>query len=206
MKSSIFSHQNKAWQNIFNFIEKFYNLLHRHTQNDGILPVKYEIPFNQKLLTTDETDIDSNEISLDGNTRTTLRIFVPKDADRVFELLQDVSAYKPDAYKASELVRHFAEHKDTYACVAFSKRSLVGFGSLFVLNRVRGGRSGVIEDVVVAAECRGQGVGRLIMEDLLKQAKKRGCFKISLECSPISEQFYSKLGFEMGGNVMKYFP
>jgi GNAT superfamily N-acetyltransferase len=58
--------------------------------------------------------------------------------------------------------------------------------------------------MAVSTEMRGQGIGRLILEDLLAQARKRGCFKVSLESSEMAEQFYRAAGFDIGGHVMKY--
>lgn len=133
-----------------------------------------------------------------------LRTFVPEDADQVVELLQDVSIYRPDSAKALELARIFAEQKESYACVAAYGERLVGFGSLFVLNRIRGGCSAIIEDMVVAADVRGQGIGRLVLDDLLAQARTRACFKITLESSEMAREFYRAAGFEIGGHVMKY--
>lgn len=133
-----------------------------------------------------------------------LRPFAPKDAEQVVELLQSISDYRPNTEKVPELARIFVEQKESYACVAVDDRCVVGFGSLFLLNRVRGGCSAVIEDMAVSAEMRGHGIGRLILEDLLAQARTRGCFKVSLESSEMAEQFYRALGFNIGGHVMKY--
>ena len=138
------------------------------------------------------------------NIVASLRSFVPEDADRVIELLQDVSTYKPDPAKTPALVRHFTEQVDTHACVAITGDRVVGFGSIFMFQRVRGGMSAIIEDIVVENRLRGCGIGRLILNDLLAEARKRECFKISLECGPAAEQFYKATGFEMGGRVMKY--
>lgn len=135
---------------------------------------------------------------------TSLRPFAPEDAEQVVKLLQDVSAYQPDQNKIQELAQSFAEQKQNFACVAVNGEYVVGFGSLFVLSRVRGGRSAIIEDMVVSARVRGQGIGRSILEYLLAQARKEGCFKVSLESSDMAIQFYEAAGFTIGGHVMKY--
>lgn len=133
-----------------------------------------------------------------------LRPFSADDVEEVIDLLQDVSVYRPDSAKVLEMGRVFARQKDSYACVAVRGERLVGFGSLFVLNRIRGGRSAIIEDMVVAADVRGQGIGRLVLEDLLGESRKRGCFKVTLESSEMAQKFYRAAGFETGGHVMKY--
>lgn len=132
-----------------------------------------------------------------------VRPFVPDDIAPVVELLQDVSAFRPAPDSVAELVRCFAQQADCYACVAAHDGEVVGFGSLFILNRVRGGRSGVIEDMVVADALRGRGVGRKVLTRLLEEARARGCFKVSLEASISAEPFYKAAGLQVAGQVMK---
>ena len=132
-----------------------------------------------------------------------VRAFVPEDMDAVIDLLQDVSVYRPAAQTVSALADAFAAQADCHAFVAVRDGMLVAFGSVFVLNRVRGGRSGIIEDVVVAPDVRGQGVGRLIVDALVAAARARGCFKVSLEAAASARPFYAAGGFEAGGQTMR---
>lgn len=132
-----------------------------------------------------------------------LRAFAADDVKQVIDLLQDVSPFRPAEDSLAELARCFAAQADCYACVAVAGEEVIGFGALFILNRVRGGRSGVIEDMVVSASMRGRGVGRMILASLLEEARSRGCFKVSLESSAAAEPFYKAAGFEAAGKVMK---
>ena len=132
-----------------------------------------------------------------------IRAFVPDDMDTVVELLQDVSTYRPAGKTFQSLAKAFAVQANCYACVALYEGRLVAFGSVFILNRVRGGRSGIIEDVVVAPDLRGKGVGRLIVDSLLAEARKRDCFKVSLEAAVSARPFYAAFGFETGGQIMR---
>jgi GNAT superfamily N-acetyltransferase len=132
-----------------------------------------------------------------------IREFVPEDMDAVIDLLQDVSAYRPALQAVKTLAEAFAAQADCYACVAMRDGRLVAFGSVFVLKRVRGGRSGIIEDVVVAPDVRGQGAGRLIVNALVAAARVRGCFKVSLEAAASAQPFYAGSGFEVGGQTMR---
>jgi len=136
-------------------------------------------------------------------TKVSLRPFAPENAQQVVNLLQDVSAYQPDQDKIQDLARSFAEQQYSIACVAVYNGSVVGFGSLFLLNRVRGGKSAVIEDMVVHSGLRGQGIGRSILDYLLEHARKEGCFKVSLESSDTATQFYHASGFIVSGHIMK---
>jgi len=39
----------QARQDVFDYMEMFYNPIRRHSHNDGLLPIKYEQRFNQRL-------------------------------------------------------------------------------------------------------------------------------------------------------------
>jgi len=127
----------------------------------------------------------------------TIRDFVPEDINAVIDLLQDVSAYRPPADELPNLAIAFSSLSNCYACVAIQEHKVLGFGSVFFLNRVRGGRSATIEDV------RGHGIGRLLIGRLLDVSRLRGCFKVSLEAAVLAESFYESAGFGSAGKVMK---
>jgi GNAT superfamily N-acetyltransferase len=134
----------------------------------------------------------------------TVRAFVPEDIDVVIELLQDVSAYRPPADTVLLLAKTFAVQPNCYACVAVQDGRPIGFGSVFFLNRLRGGVSASIEDVVVAESFRGRGLGQNILSALLDAARVRGSFKVTLEASPSAEKFYCAAGFVKAGGIMKF--
>ena len=81
----------------------------------------------------------------------------------------------------------------------------VGFGSVFFLQRVRGGKEAIIEDLIVSENYRKSGIGSLILKNLLSEARFQNCFKVSLETSRNSEGFYINEGFYDGGITMKKF-
>ena len=133
----------------------------------------------------------------------TIRDVVPEDINAVIDLLQDVSAYRPPAEEIPNMAIAFSSLTNCYACVAIQEHKVLGFGSVFFLKRVRGGRSAIIEDVVVDANVRGHGIGRLLIGRLVDVARLRGCFKVSLEAAVLAESFYESAGFRPAGKVMK---
>ena len=52
-----------------------------------------------------------------------------------------------------------------------------------------------IADFVVASRYRGRGIGRMMYEELEKEAKRRGIRTIWLQPQPRSEAFWEKMGF-----------
>jgi dTDP-4-amino-4,6-dideoxygalactose transaminase/predicted GNAT family N-acyltransferase len=60
---------------------------------------------------------------------------------------------------------------------------------------------GHIEDVVVDAEWRGLGLGKMLIEKLVEIAKESGCYKIVLSAKTDLTEFYIKCGFDNEGNL-----
>lgn len=57
-----------------------------------------------------------------------------------------------------------------------------------------------IEDVCVRKSHRRQGLGKVLMEHLLKQASH--CYKVTLDCADTNVAFYEACGLERRGNQM----
>jgi len=64
---------------------------------------------------------------------------------------------------------------------------------------------GHIEDMVVSEEYRSNGVGKLLLKELIKIGKENNCYKIVLECNPDISQFYEKNGFIKKGTEMSLY-
>lgn len=64
---------------------------------------------------------------------------------------------------------------------------------------------GYIQDVVVLDHRRGEGIGKVIIEELIKEAKKKGISWIGLIAEGDSSGFYDKIGFVNFGGVPKLY-
>lgn len=65
-----------------------------------------------------------------------------------------------------------------------------------------GAPAAVIDDVVVAPDRQGQGIGTAMMRDAVARARTRGCYKLMLSSNLSRERahrFYEKLGFTQHG-------
>ncbi|WP_283607851.1 GNAT family N-acetyltransferase [Faecalispora anaeroviscerum] len=86
--------------------------------------------------------------------------------------------------------------------VALIGDRVVGTFSLAILQSLSGDFAGVIEDVVVREECRGQGIGEQMIRFALERGKEAGCYKVALSSNVKRERahhFYESLGFERHG-------
>ncbi len=91
-----------------------------------------------------------------------------------------------------------------YVAVMGSK--VVGAASIIIEQKFihGGGKAGHIEDVAVAKELQGKGIGKKVVRALLEYAEKKGCYKTILDCSDDLIPFYEKLGFKKYSNVMRF--
>ncbi len=131
------------------------------------------------------------------------RLVERDDLDEIFQLLIDVCDFTPDPGSHDSIYEQFDAQEGCFAICAEVNDKVVGFASIFYITRIRGGTMALIEDVVVSREYRGQGIGLLLLKDLVTDAKNRGTSKITLETSEIAKALYKSEGFEEAGTLMK---
>lgn len=75
---------------------------------------------------------------------------------------------------------------------------VVGAATLFVEQKFihQCGKVAHLEDVVTRKGFEGRGIGRALVNAVIVEAKRRGCYKIILDCSEKNAPFYEKLGFK----------
>ena len=126
----------------------------------------------------------------------------------VIDLLQDISDFKPNNSDYKSIFEKFISQSDVIGFVAlineneFTNEKVVGFGSLHITRRIRGGAIGFIEDLAVYESFRGRGIGALIILKLIDNARKKKCFKLILDCKEDKKLFYKKFGFCHSGCSM----
>lgn len=105
---------------------------------------------------------------------------------------------------ARRLLARFAEYPDYTLYVAELDGAVVGSFALLIMDNVGhlGTPSTVAEDVVVAAELRGRGIGSAMMQEAGAIARAKGCYKLLLSSNLKRERahaFYESLGYERHG-------
>ncbi len=129
------------------------------------------------------------------------------DLAAVLDLYEDSevdAGYRMPEEKAQRLFRRMKEYPYLKLFVAELDGRVVGTYELLVMDNLAhdGAPSAVVEDVVVAAGLRGQGVGRAMMAHALDVCRRLGCYKLSLSSAEFREaahRFYDGLGFERYG-------
>ena len=123
------------------------------------------------------------------------------DFESVLKLLQEISSYEPD--DKIKIKQKFCNNDNSYSIVAKKGEQIIGFGSVFIFERIRGGKCALLEDIIVDKSFRNQKVGSLIVNTLVEYAISKKCFKVVLETSSKSFSFYEKLKFKKNGISMR---
>jgi GNAT superfamily N-acetyltransferase len=105
---------------------------------------------------------------------------------------------------ARDRFARFARYPDYKMYVALDGDAIVGTFALLVMDNLlhRGAPSGVIEDVGVAPELHGRGIGKAMMQHAMKLCRDHGCYKLALSSNAkrsSAHAFYASLGFEQHG-------
>ena len=58
------------------------------------------------------------------------------------------------------------------------------------------GYLGQLEDIIIDPRYQGKGIGKKLLDYLIKKSREKKCYKIILNCSEKNIGFYQKLGFD----------
>ena len=126
-----------------------------------------------------------------------------EDLDQVFVLLNQLKQIEIDTIDKDKAWSDFINNTGSNSVVGLYNDKIVAYGSVVVENKVRGEVAGHIEDIVVDSEVRGKMIGVSLIKELIKVAKNKGCYRITLFCKETLVNFYGRNGFEVNNVVMK---
>ncbi len=108
--------------------------------------------------------------------------------------------------KAEMIFNKISKNLNQVTYVAIKDSKVIGSASIIIEQKFihDGGKVGHIEDVVVAKEFQGKGVGQKIVKSLLEYARKQSCYKTILDCTDDLIPFYENIGFKRHSNSMRF--
>ena len=126
-----------------------------------------------------------------------------EDFNQVFILLNQLKPLDISKVDPEKAWDNFVNNSSSNSIVGIYDNKIVAYGSVVVENKIRGEVAGHIEDIVVDSEVRGKMIGVYLIKELLKVAKSKGCYRITLFCKESLINFYSRNGFKVNNIVMK---
>jgi len=137
-----------------------------------------------------------------------IRDIVESDIDNGFlESLDNLrTASNLNKETAKDILKKIIVNSDHIIHVAEIDGKIVGSTTLIIEQKFihDGGKVGHIEDVVVAKEFEGRGIGMKLVVSLLEKAKTMNCYKTILDCKEGLIPFYERIGFKKESNQMRY--
>ena len=126
-------------------------------------------------------------------------------SNELIKMLKEVSSFYPTHYNLDSIYMEFISQNNLYSIVSLLGKEDVGFGSIFFLQIIRGGKEEIIENLNVSRNLIKLGIGLKILNKLISESKVKKCFKICLESFYPLKGFYSKEVFLKGILIMKNF-
>ncbi len=121
--------------------------------------------------------------------------------------LTDVGKIRNDLKLAKEILKRIGNDRNYRIIIAEDKqnRQIIGTATLLIEQKFihNGGKVGHIEDVVTRKGYEGKGIGKKIIEELIKIARENECYKVILDCNEKVMEFYEKMGFRKHAIMMR---
>ena len=131
-----------------------------------------------------------------------IRKAVKEDCQQMMELVHELALYEKLPDEVTIEFNHFVEsgfgEKPVWwAIVAESEDKIIGFALYYIRFSTWKGQRMYLEDLLVTEKMRGKGVGKLLFDELIKEAKEKNLSGIAWQVLDWNEpaiNFYKKLG------------
>ena len=143
-----------------------------------------------------------------------IRFAETKDVPGILELLRQVGRVhhegRPDLFRSNaqkygaSQVLNLLNSAATPIFVAVEEEKVLGYGFCIMKDYTQDSvlnphKSLYIDDLCVDENCRGQHIGKAIYHEILRYAKMRGCYNVTLNvwcCNKSAMGFYESLGLK----------
>lgn len=129
-----------------------------------------------------------------------IRRAVKKDCPRLLELIKELALYEKAPEQVTVTLEHFTEsgfgeNPVWWAFCAEQDGIIQGFALYYIRYSTWKGQRMYLEDIIVTEEMRGKGIGKLLFDVLIEEAKEKGFGGIVwqvLEWNEPAIKFYKK--------------
>ena len=110
--------------------------------------------------------------------KTTIRRAVKDDCPRLLELVQELATYERAPDEVTVTLDHFTEsgfgkQPVWWAFVAEVDEKIVGFALYYIRYSTWKGQAMYLEDILITNEMRGKGIGKLLFDRLIEEARDK---------------------------------
>lgn len=130
----------------------------------------------------------------------TVRKVIKEDCPRLLELIQELAVYEKAPDEVTVTLQHFEEsgfgqNPVWWAFVAEENGIVAGFALYYIRYSTWKGQRMYLEDILVTEKSRGKGLGKLLMDRLIEEAREKKLNAIVwqvLEWNEPAINFYKK--------------
>ena len=135
----------------------------------------------------------------------TIRRAVKEDCPRLLELVQELATYERAPTEVTVTLDHFVEsgfgkNPVWWAFVAEGSGIIQGFALYYIRYSTWKGQAMYLEDILVTDAMRGKGIGKLLFDRLIEEAKEKKFHRIVwqvLEWNEPAINFYKKYNADL---------
>ena len=129
-----------------------------------------------------------------------IRRAIKEDCPRLMELVHELAIYEKAPNEVTVTMDHFEESgfgkkPIWWSFVAEVEGKVVGFALYYIRYSTWKGQAMYLEDILVTQEMRGKGIGKLLLDRLIEEAKEKGWSRIIWQVLDWNEpaiNFYKK--------------
>jgi len=137
-----------------------------------------------------------------------IRPAVIEDCPRLLELVQELATYERAPNEVTVTLDHFVEsgfgeRPVWWAFVAEAQGEVVGFALYYIRYSTWKGQAMYLEDILITNEWRAKGIGKLLFDRLIEEAKEKKFNRIIWQVLDWNEpaiNFYKKYNAEIDGS------